>query len=134
MGMNFYLHRNACEHCGRGDEPIHIGKSSAGWCFSLHVMPEEGIATLTDWMAKWVEPGAVIKDECGVTLTANEMLERITNRSWVGFDKGDAAKEAEFHRMNKSERGPNGLLRHRLSRRCIGHGDGTWDYIVGDFS
>ena len=42
MGTNYYLHRprtNECEHCGRADEapPLHIGKSSSGWCFSLHV-------------------------------------------------------------------------------------------------
>jgi len=27
---------------GGGDERLHIGKSSAGWCFSLCVDPERG--------------------------------------------------------------------------------------------
>ena len=30
--------------------------------------------------------------------------------------------------------GPNGLLRHRIGEHCIGHGDGTWDLIRGEFS
>lgn len=50
MGTNYYLHTKPdCECCGRGFEPLHIGKSSGGWCFSLHVMPEDNINTLDDW-------------------------------------------------------------------------------------
>jgi len=29
MGINYYIVKDECEHCGRGDR-IHIGKSSAG--------------------------------------------------------------------------------------------------------
>ena len=35
MGTNYYWRYNICEHCGRYEE-AHIGKSSAGWQFTLH--------------------------------------------------------------------------------------------------
>ena len=55
MGTNYYLHEpptNKCEHCGRQDEkePLHIGKSSVGWVFALHIIPEMGIEDLEDWI------------------------------------------------------------------------------------
>jgi hypothetical protein len=42
--------------------------------------------------------------------------------------------EAEFHRANQSERGPNNLLRSKIDGvHCVGH-DGMCDLIAGDFS
>ena len=62
MGTNYYLYQKPdCECCGRPFEPLHIGKSSAGWCFALHIMPEDGISTLLDWCALWSAPGAFIR-------------------------------------------------------------------------
>ncbi len=147
MGTNYYFRKpltNYCEHCGRSDptEELHIGKSSGGWCFSLHTYPEQGIHTLEDWEAIW--PNGTILDEYGDELTKWEMLALITERSsskackawdsrWAS-NSGYFSEEA-FHRSNHSERGPNGLLRHRIDgSHCIGHGPGTYDYIVGDFS
>jgi hypothetical protein len=136
MGTNYYLHKEICPHCGRGDEPKHIGKSSFGWCFSLHVFPDEGINDLADWRKHWLT--GVIKDEYGDILTPEQMEAKITQRqcktpfsmcSWSGYKN-----EAEFHKINGSERGPNDLLRHRLSEYCIGHGEGTWDLLIGVYS
>jgi hypothetical protein len=145
MGTNFYFRKplaNYCEHCGRSDPPkeLHIGKSSAGWCFSLHVYPEQGIHTLDDWGAIWAN--GTIFDEYGDELTRLEMLAVITTgrsstKDWDSrwaSNSGYFSEEA-FHRSNHSERGPNGLLRHRIDgSHCIGHGPGPYDYIVGDFS
>ena len=145
MGTNYYFRKpltNYCEHCGRSDPPeeLHIGKSSGGWCFSLHVCPEQGIHTLDDWGAIW--PNGTILDEYGDELTRLEMLAVITTgrsstKDWDSrwaLNSGYSSEEA-FHRSNHSERGPNGLLRHRIDgSHCIGHGPGTYDYIVGDFS
>lgn len=65
MGTNYYLKPKPCECCGRTDEGLHIGKSSAGWCFSLHVIPEEGINGLDDWKSRFDEPGVQIVNEYG---------------------------------------------------------------------
>lgn len=139
MGTNYYLTLDTCEHCGRSDESLHIGKSSMGWCFGLHVIPEEEIGSLDDWEALFRRPGATIRDECGRVLSADEMLARIRNRGgrpfddrteWMGY-----RDEADFHAKNHSERGPNGLLRRRLmGGHVISHGDGTWDCCIGEFS
>lgn len=152
MGTNYYWHATApppppqpCVTCGH--EPdyeapsgLHIGKSSAGWCFSLHVIPEEGISTLADWTERFNREGSVIVDEYGRVQTVAEMLATITERSgrdfegrtWAGYGYAD---ESDFHRKNNSQRGPNGLLRHALNHRShVGHGEGTYDYIAGDFS
>ncbi len=140
MGTNYYLHQKPdCECCGRPFEPLHIGKSSGGWCFSLHVIPEDGINTLDDWRNLWSQPGAYIRNEYGERVSIADMELPITARLrakdwddprwWNGY-----TSEEDFHSRNHSERGPNGLLRHRIGRYCIAHGAGTWDYIRGAFS
>lgn len=141
MGTNYYLHRDEdCQCCGRLFTPLHIGKSSGGWCFSLHVMPEHGINTLEDWRKRWAEPGAYIRNEYGERVSIADMELTITKRyneknladvrRWQGF----YLSEQDFHQRNYSEPGPFGLLRHCLGDRCVAHGEGTWDYIMGEFS
>lgn len=140
MGTNYYLHTNVCECCGRGDETRHIGKSSGGWCFSLHVDLEYGPKDLNEWRALLSDPGAIIRDEYEQNISLDEMLSTITERSRGDngrFEKSPIGYGSwrEFHRKNHSEFGPNGLLRHAISvGHCVGHGEGTWDYIQGDFS
>lgn len=113
MGTNYYYHEKpACRECGRDHDARHIGKSSGGWCFSLHVERpgDDGPHDLKDWLALFKTPGSVIKDEYGVEISANDMVRVITRRS------------------------PD-LLRHTIGNGlCIGHGEGTWDYLVGEFS
>lgn len=132
MGTNFthVTTANKCECCGRSDtKERHIGKSSGGWCFSLHVYPEEGINTLEDW--KKIFGSGEIRNEYGGVITVDRMLSTITERSW---DRVVKWSEADLKR-NHAVEGPNGLVRSVVDgRHCIGHGDGTWDYIVGDFS
>ena len=82
MGTNYYWHGDTCEHCGRSGEPIHIGKSSGGWAFALHVNDE--IQSLDAWKKKWAEPHSKIMDEYGVIVTAKKMSEVIEDRSWGG--------------------------------------------------
>lgn len=110
MGTNYYLEeKSSCECCGRGYESLHIGKSSMGWNFSLHIIEGE-IETLDQWKDRWSKEGVRIVNEYGDTLTPDEMLDKITNRSH-----------------------PRGLLRHE-GRHVAGYGEGTWDYIRGEFS
>jgi hypothetical protein len=127
MGTNYYLHKSVCEHCGRGDERQHIGKSSAGWCFSLRV--DDTVRSLDDWRAAWAQPGVEIKDEYGETVPPAEMERIILDRSWPR--RGDSLFD---YVGNGAEPGPNGLTRHKIGRWCIAHGDGTYDLIPGEFS
>ena len=116
MGTNYYWHEDkkpACKCCEReyDQKVLHIGKSSAGWCFSLHVLPEEGLECLEDWIRKWSRSGH-IEDEYGRVVGRAEMYDTIADRSH-----------------------PNGLSRHPVDGgHCVGHGSGTYDYIAGDFS
>lgn len=114
MGTNFYLYdKPDCPICTRPFEERHIGKSSGGWCFSLHVIPEDGIETLDDWVVEWSKPGALIRNEYGEKFTPEEMLLIVTSRNWRG--------------------GPP--KRHDIDGfHCVGHGAGTWDLITGEFS
>lgn len=129
MGTNYYHHEKApCECCGRGYERTHIGKSSGGWCFSLHVIPEDGIFDLNDWKKRLGK--GHIEDEYGCVLTVDDLMSVICERSWT-----EREHNAHFLASNNAEPGPNGLLRHQIDgRHCIGHGEGTWDLLVGEFS
>ena len=40
MGNNYEIRIKPCKHCGLSKETIHVGKSSMGWRFSLHVQEE----------------------------------------------------------------------------------------------
>lgn len=121
MGTNYYFHpkpTTSCPTCGhtRTAEPIHIGKSSVGWTFGLHVRPRYWIGgpipqDLDAWRERFLEEGSKIQDEYGQVITVVDMLRIITDRSH-----------------------PNGLRRRPLDEYCIGHGEGTWDLVVGDFS
>jgi hypothetical protein len=145
MGTNYYWYEKpACACCERPYEPLHIGKSSAGWCFSLHIYPGKNINNLDDWKYLLSKVDSYILDEYDREITFSEMLEIITVRSGM-FDSASNnyntlygvfyTDEGDFHTQNSSERGPNGLLRHRTGvHHCVGHGEGTWDYIIGDFS
>lgn len=142
MGTNYYWIKEdtTCPHCGRRDpdeERVHIGKSSGGWCFSLHVDPSIGIESLDDWIERF--DTGFIEDEYGDRISVGEMMSVIVDRySDVGFDERKWINyhrdEAELHGINCSERGPKNLLRHKIGQHCVGHGAGTWDLIVGEFS
>lgn len=133
MGTNYYLHSPKCFHCGKEEEPpIHLGKSSGGWCFSLHVMPEEGICNWQDVQAliedklckEWC-----IKNEYGDQISLVDFMKVVTERSW---------RHPWGHNswlVNNAVQGPNNLARHVIDHwHCIGHGEGTYDYITGEFS
>jgi hypothetical protein len=112
MGTKYYMIYNACASCGRGEETLHIGKSSAGWVFSLNTHPEAGIESLDDWRAAWAN--CPIKNEYGERITPQEMERVITQReAWQGRQ----------------------LSRHTVDgRHCIARGDGTFDLMRGEFS
>ena len=137
MGTNYYWHEKpSCSECKRPFEPLHIGKSSAGWCFGLHVyLLDDGMESIPDlaaWQKLWARPGSEIRDEYSREVSAAEILDVITNRAREKKWSPDDA----WYRDNYAVPGPGNLARHAIDGRhcCIGHGEGTWDLMVGEFS
>lgn len=121
MGTNYYLHQkseSSCSHCGHdpGERILHIGKSSYGWCFSLHVIPELGINGLYDWIPLW--NNHQIKNEYDEIISPSDMLAIITLRA-----PGNYSPIGVEPRRNELD-----------GESCIGHGEGSWDLIRGEFS
>ena len=128
MGTNYYHEVVKCEHCG-ASERYHLGKSSGGWCFSLHVDPENGIHDLPDILTRFDNKGGRIVNEYGDVVSVTQFLEVVSERSWQDSPFPDGWLEA-----NHAVLGPRNIARHKIEGACIGHGSGTWDYIVGEFS
>jgi hypothetical protein len=136
MGTNYYWHRadtNKCECCGRSDKysPVHIGASFAGWCFMLHVSKGEQFppSSFEDWKDLFYWDSSHIEDEYGNHVSAEDMIREIENRSCT------YSRDKFNYTLNDAEPGPGNLVRCKVNGwHCIGHGEGTWDYIVGDFS
>ena len=61
-------------------QQIHVGKSSGGWAFNLHVLPDLGITDLADW-AELLNYG-VLKDEYGGLENPEDFITAIKNRAW----------------------------------------------------
>jgi hypothetical protein len=129
MGTNYYWREKKapCPTCGHNSsEELHIGKSSGGWCFSLHVDPELGINDLPDWIERWHRTDSCIRDEYGRDVTPAEMWAVVMCR-W----NNRGAQEPEWYARNGGHLGPFGLARH------IHHatpGDGPYDLCRGEFS
>ena len=135
MGTNYYTAKAvkpACDHCGRFDEDdrLHIGKSSAGWCFGLHVIPERGLNSLADWKQYLSASDIIIEDDYGNRVSFKEMISIIAERHRPDPPDWDQ----ERYTTNHAEPGPNNMIRHKLGQYCVGHGDGSFDYILGYFS
>lgn len=52
MGTNYYHRTNICAHCGRHDEPVHIGKSG----YMLHALTEQVPHTAFDALNRPIGP------------------------------------------------------------------------------
>lgn len=141
MSTNYYLKRP-------DSTTIHLGKSSIGWTFALHVYPGSNINDLSQTIAnielEKKNNDSIIIDEYGKELTYHQFLEvvarrynpRIIKAGWESDWWSDFYdSEEHFHQCNNSVRGPSGLLRRKIEEKgfCIGHGYGTWDYCVGEF-
>jgi hypothetical protein len=100
MGTNYYLHRveNMCDHCGRADEDttIHIGKSSGGWVFLLHV-GGDAPRTLMEWVKQIIDPDVEIRNEYGDVIDPTYMLRTILNR--IGKERSSDAVERQRPQM-----------------------------------
>ena len=123
MGTNYYLKKESpskcvtCKH-DPDEKVLHIGKSSYGWCFSLHIIPEEGINSLDDWKAAWGASGAKILNEYDEEVLPEDMLKIITTRGPGKWSP--EGREPQRHDLD--------------DWNCVGHGSGSWDLVRGEFS
>lgn len=116
MGMNYFWHEKpACKECKRDYPRRHIGKSSFGWCFALHVYPEAlqdqgelSINELDDWIHLWSTSGSYIENENHERIPSQRMIEIICDRD------------------PKSSRRQDPDRTH-----CLGPGKGMYDLCVG---
>ena len=155
MGTNYYLVYNekeaaTCPCCGHEtikSKELHIGKSSSGWTFSLHVYPDVDIRNWNDIQLECLHAigkGGWIKDEYGTAVEWEMFVNIVTERSSMEtLEHSVAICSAygswckgvdDYLERNNAIAGPNNLLRHKIDRCCVGHGEGTYDYIVGEFS
>src|SRR5690349_1926872 len=65
MGTNYYARKDACEHCGRGDEDIHICKSLVMFRGYGPGDPLGEIKSWADWRAVLEQGELRIFDEYG---------------------------------------------------------------------
>lgn len=82
MGTNYYIkHKDETKNEIFGK--VHLGKSSLGWYFNLHVYPERGISNFTDWNDALLKKDndLEIVDEYGKVYEVDEFLGIVTNRS-----------------------------------------------------
>ena len=92
--------------------------------------PEHGVHELTDLLAFIGKKR--IEDEYGQIISREIFNEIVTERSW--FETEDLYRTQAFLRQNHAVPGPKNLLRSKIDgQHCIGHGDGTYDLIVGEF-
>jgi len=100
--------------------------------FSLHVYPEDDIKTLDDWKSRF--HAGPIEDEYGVVVSVAEMLRIIEDRGRDEILHSARLLSQKVLDENHAVLGPRSLFRHKLSDFCVGYGEGTWDYLVGEFS
>ena len=130
MGTNYYATIDQKPPCPT--HRLHIGKSSGGWCFSLHAIPDRGLTSWAAWDALLHRPDVSIVDEYGDAVHPDEMRRIVTERSWPRTPENEWSDTD--YRQNSAVPGPNGLVRHAVGAYCLAHGEGTWDLIPGDFS
>jgi hypothetical protein len=143
LGASFseWLHFGAVPERPRDPRPsergVHIGKSSAGWVFSLHVYPAmPGFPQSLDDYRKCFADGWVIHDEYGGLVEPAEMLRRIVDRTGYPDGQSPWTPGQLRNHAHGCEVGPRGLARSKISPdHCIGHGPGeeTYSLIVGEF-
>lgn len=127
MGTNYYYRaKPPCDACCRPFEEKHIGKSSAGWAFTLRVYPGE-IDSLDDWEALFRVPGSEIQDEYDRPISVDEMMDIIQNRK--GYANMTPSLDTRYSFFDKELR----LMRVRENPEYCRHGK-TCDLFHTDFS
>lgn len=114
MGTNFYALADATCDNPEHTERLHIGKSSGGWKFGFHAIPERG---LTSWAA-WADFLAerIIVNEYGEEMTLFEFTPTVEDR-WVPPNLDGLRCRVGLHGDDRDF-----------------HDDEGYDFYVGEFS
>ena len=123
MGTNYYAHEEICPHCHSVKE-THIGKSSGGWAFSLHVTDD--LPDWPSWQAYLQGPGIKIQNEYGEDVPFEELEMIITQRLPWHLDLGTRQEEDGHSKYDPDI----GLFRHPGG---VVPGE-TYDLVEGEFS
>lgn len=78
MGTNFYVDAEPTCNNPAHNQQLHIGKSSGGWKFGFHGIPDRGLTSWSAWRDFLADK--TIVDEYGTELTLSEFTERVENR------------------------------------------------------
>jgi len=130
MGTNYYVVMEGCDACNRPHENLHIGKSSAGWAFSLRL--HRHIRSLGDWKELW-SSGVEVVNEYGDGVTIEEMIDRITNRANPDKNEDNLRRAAATMAPHCLPDFKHGLLRHVNAEDQSFNHDVTYDYCDYEF-
>jgi hypothetical protein len=124
MGTNYYHEVELCDKCHNADR-IHIGKSSAGWTFSFHVL--DGVRSWKDWQ-EVLSSGGRIVDEYGSEYTLDD-LRKLVEAKRLPLEDGPPRNHAEEFSMSRLYRTYGGYPEGRHFLDPEGH-----SFSEGEFS
>lgn len=112
-------------------ETLHIGKSSCGWTFLLHVIPEKGLECWKDWEEVLVGSRRIF-NEYGDDVTLEEMRETVLHRARELNDEEKARMEEIAERDGYFLDRRSWLFGGEFGRKQ--GEDGDYSMVTGEFS
>lgn len=79
MGTNYDIKFHICSKCDRYDE-VHLGKSSAGWVFSLNLNSKKYYSNwkeMQQFLKKEAMNGGQIYDEYGAKISVDDFIKLV---------------------------------------------------------
>lgn len=80
MGTNYYCDSSPCPYCGHKKPRLHVGKSSGGWPFLFHSIPEESLLGLQGWCDFVVLYSGALVDEYGKKISVEEFRNLVISK------------------------------------------------------
>lgn len=112
-------------------ETLHIGKSSCGWTFLLHAIPEKGLGCWRDWEEVLVGSRRIF-NEYGDDVTLEEMRETVLHRARELNDEEKARMEEIAERDGYFLDRRSWLFGEEFGRKQ--GEDGDYSMVTGEFS
>ena len=141
MGTNYYIRQKECQHCHHRPDDIHIGKSSAGWVFALHV--DDQFKCLDDYINYVKDNDLKIHNEYDEEIDVDSFKSICLDRGMsITIEQSTNCHNhlykttltvQQYLDRNHAVEGPRNLLRSKIDGHCIGY-DGDIDLIQSDFS